>query len=70
MALPTRITITLERPTGASFGKTMNEMRSWLDSKKIEPMYFKPVTRHNGIGFEISFRNSDEAELFEREFVY
>jgi hypothetical protein len=70
MALTIPNTITLERPTGASFSKTMNEMRSWLDSKKIEPTYFKPVTRHNGIGFEISFRNADEAELFEREFVY
>jgi hypothetical protein len=70
MALTIPNTVTLERPTGASFGKTMNEIRSWLDSKKIEPTYFTPVTRHNGIGFEISFRNSDEAKLFEREFVY
>ena len=70
MAITTPNMIILERPTDASFGKTMNEMRSWLDSKKIEPTYFKPVTRYNGMVFEISFRNSDEAELFEREFVY
>ena len=70
MALTIPNTVTLERPTDASLGKTMNEMRSWLDSKRIKPTCFKPVTRHNGIGFEISFRNSDEAELFEREFVY
>ena len=70
MALTAPNTITLELPTGSSYGKAMNEMRSWLDSKKIEPTYFQPVTHHNGIGFEISFRNSDEAELFEREFVY
>ena len=70
MALTIPNTVTLERPTGASCGKTMNEMRSWLDSQKIEPTYFKPVTRHNGFSFEISFRNSDEAELFEREFIY
>ena len=70
MTLPTPIKSTVERPIGTSFGKTMNEVRFWLDSKKIEPAYFKPVTREGGTGFEISFRSPTEAELFQREFVY
>jgi hypothetical protein len=69
MALPDSIMITIKLPIGTSFGKTMNQVRSWLDSKKIEPAHFRPVTCHGGIGYEISFRSSQEAELFQREFV-
>ena len=69
MALTTPIAIAVELPIGMSFGNAMNEVRSWLDSKKIEPASFKPVTRHDGIGFEISFRSSREAELFQQTFV-
>jgi len=53
MALPDPITITIERSIGTPFGEIMGQVRSWLDSNKIEPAYFKPLTRNGGIGFEI-----------------
>jgi hypothetical protein len=62
------ILVKLERPTGTPFGEIMNEVRSWLDSQKIEPIDFKPVVSSQGIGFEISFRAKEQAELFQRTF--
>ena len=66
MALTTQITINVERP---SLGETMNQIRSWLDSQKIQPASFKPVVVGGGVIFEISFLSADEAELFRQEFV-
>ena len=67
MALAIPITITVEH--GRPLGQTMNQIRSWLDSKKIEPASFKPIVAGGGILFEIGFRSHHEAELFQREFV-
>jgi hypothetical protein len=71
MALPTPtpITITVKQPIGRPLGQTMNEIRSWLDSKKIEPASFKPIVAGGGILFEIGFRSHHEAELFQQNFV-
>ena len=66
MALTTHISITVERP---SLGRTMNQIRSWLDSKKIQPASFQPIVAGGGIIFEISFRDEHEAQLFQRDFV-
>jgi len=63
------VTILLERPKGTPLVAVMNDVRSWLDSKKIEQLGFKSVVGLEGIGFEIRFRNQDEADLFEREFA-
>jgi hypothetical protein len=41
-------------------GKTMNDLRTWLDSERIEPVDFKTA----GGRFEISFRREREAERF------
>jgi hypothetical protein len=46
----------------------MNEVRSWLDSQKIEPIDFRPVVSRQGIGFEISFRAQEQADLFQQKF--
>jgi len=55
---------------GGSFGETMNDIRSWLDHRKIQPALFKPVASdRSGVGFEIGFNSEDEARLFEREFT-
>ena len=51
------------------FGETMNNMRSWLDHRKIQPALFNSVFNAlSGVGFEIGFNSEDEAELFERQF--
>ena len=48
----------------------MNDIRSWLDHAKIEPVAFKPVAdAQHGVGFEIAFNSEDEARLFERQFA-
>ena len=48
-------------------GLIMNDIRAWLDHRKIQPILFKDANR--GGGFEITFGTEGEASLFEREFV-
>jgi hypothetical protein len=63
------LSVHLERP-GKSLGMAMNEIRSWLDSHKIEPVDFRPATCNPGIvAFEIKFKHEDEARLFEQTFT-
>jgi len=52
-----------------NLGDTMKEIRTWLDAEKIQPMVFKTVVGQAGIGFEISFRHEQEAELFQQRFA-
>jgi hypothetical protein len=68
MTLTNPILVKLERPTGTPFGQIMNEVRSWLDSQKIQPVDFRPVVSLQGIGFEIIFRTQEEAHLFKLKF--
>ena len=49
--------------------KTMREIRIWLDSERIEPVHFKTVVGRGGLGFEISFRDEDEAGRFQERFA-
>ena len=55
-----------EPPPGlpGDISKTMDEIRLWLDRRKIEAMLFKS----DDPGFEIGFHIEDEAELFRQEF--
>jgi hypothetical protein len=69
MAPTIPITIIVEQLNGRSLGQTMNELRSWLDSKKIEPASFNPIVAGGGILFEIGFHSHHEAELFQQEFA-
>jgi hypothetical protein len=52
-----------------NLGDTMKEIRNWLDAEKIQPVVFKTVVGQAGIGFEISFRHEQEAELFQQRFA-
>jgi hypothetical protein len=62
--------VRIEKKPESSFRATMNEIRTWLDHRNIQPVSFKPVaTADTGVGFEISFHNEDEAHLFKHEFV-
>jgi hypothetical protein len=65
MALPV---IRAETLPDSPFGKTMNELRIWLDGEKIEPTEFKTVVARAGLGFEISFKSEWEAERFQQRF--
>lgn len=43
-------------------GKTMNDMRTWLDRERIEPVAFKTAAGR----FEIGFRREREAQRFQQ----
>jgi hypothetical protein len=61
--------IHLEKPQ-SSLGETMNEVRLWLDSHKIEPVDFKTVPLDGGrVAFDIRFQSQEEANLFQRAFA-
>lgn len=69
MALDPSFVVRVEKQPGGTFGETMNNIRSWLDHRHIQPASFNPVANaRSGVGFEISFSSEDEAHLFEREF--
>ena len=69
MALNPPFVVRIEKSPESSFGAIMNDIRAWLDHRKIEPTSFKPVAKADrGVGFEIGFNTEDEAELFERNF--
>jgi hypothetical protein len=44
-------------------GETMGDMRTWLDSERIEPVHFKTVAGGAGLGFEISFHLTGASDL-------
>ena len=49
---------------------TMAEIRTWLDSERIEPASFKTLVVRGGLGFEISFNSEEEADRFRRQFPW
>ena len=68
MALNPSFIVRMERKPGA-FGDTMNEIRSWLDHRKIQPASFRSLpVDGGGAGLEIGFNSEDEAHLFEKAF--
>jgi hypothetical protein len=70
MTLKSPLSVRVEKPQKA-FGVAMNEIRTWLDAHKIQPVDFRPdPTRGPGaVAFEIKFRREEEARLFEQTFV-
>lgn len=69
MTLKSPLIVRVER-SGKAFGIAMNEIRSWLDSHKIQPVDFRPSESDPGaVAFEIRFRREDEAHLFEQAFT-
>ena len=49
-------------------GNTMNEIRIWLDSEKIQPMAFKTIVSRGTVGFEITFKSERDAERLQQRF--
>jgi hypothetical protein len=69
MALGPPFVVRIENKPARSFGVTMNEIRTWLDHRKIQPVSFLPIAKADtAVEFELRFNTEDEAELFEREF--
>jgi hypothetical protein len=69
MALNPPFVVRVVKKPESSFGAAMNDIRAWLDHRKIEPVWFKPVAKaDSGVGFEITFNSEDEAHLFEEAF--
>jgi hypothetical protein len=69
MAIPVPFVIHAEDRSRSPLGKTMNEIRTWLDDEKIQPTEFKTIVTQAGLGFEISFKSEWEADRFQRRFA-
>jgi hypothetical protein len=68
MMLKSPLNVRVETPNRA-FGVAMNEIRTWLDAHKIQPVDFRPDrAAPGGVAFEITFRQEYEARLFEETF--
>ena len=69
MALKNSHCVHVEKPEG-SFGAIMNDIRSWLDHRRIEPAEFKSLPTAPGvIALDIRFEHENEAQLFEQAFA-
>ncbi|HEX3861094.1 MAG TPA: hypothetical protein VHY35_05325 [Stellaceae bacterium] len=62
------ITVNIHRPPGTQLGTIMNEIRTWLDTQKIQPIEFKQAVGQDGIRFELRFREQAEADRFQEAF--
>jgi hypothetical protein len=63
------LVVHVETSLGKPFGETMNAIRMWLDSQKIQPTAFKVVPGASGQrGFVIAFGQEHEAERFRQQF--
>jgi hypothetical protein len=56
--------VRIDAPAANKLGDVMNAIRSWLDSRKIQPATFKVVPD----GLEIAFLNDHEAAHFREQF--
>jgi hypothetical protein len=62
------VIVHVEKPTGILFSECFAEMRLWLAAHKITPVYFQRSGGYSSIGLDIAFSDSEDADLFEREF--
>lgn len=69
MALLRPVIIQAQNSTNMPLSMTMRDIRSWLDSEQVHPIFFKTVVGRDGLGFEISFRDEREAERFQERFA-
>ena len=68
MASRPPVIVHVEKPTGIYFSECFAEMRLWLAAHHIRPVDFHLSGGYSSIGLDIAFNNSEEADLFEREF--
>ena len=53
---------------GDQLGKTMNRLRTWLDSEKVYPVSFRTDADARGYVFTIGFRDTSDANRFRAQF--
>jgi hypothetical protein len=69
MTLGPLLTVRVERPKTA-LAHAMTEMRTWLDSTRLQPVSFKvAITGDAGIALDVTFRSKAEASQFEQAFT-
>ena len=61
------LNLRIEKPR-QSLASTMSDMRSWLDSHRIELAGFTVAPAKTGIVYDIRFRSENEANQFGRAF--
>ena len=62
--------IRLEMPPSETLADLMQQIRTWLDSRKIEPSLFKIRNTNQGkIILELEFATPDLARIFQQEFA-
>jgi hypothetical protein len=54
------------RRGGDDLASPMNQMRTWLDAKRIEPVVFQLSIIPGGTVFRVEFRSAGEATAFAR----
>ena len=67
--MPVSPVVRITRSHGTPVGNLMNDIRSWLDSKKIEPVEFKSTVSEQELEFSIHFQDEEQANLFRRAFA-
>ena len=70
MTLASTPVIRLEMPSGNSLAELMNDIRTWLDARKIETSLFKIGYDSKGrVILEIGFPTPHIAAIFQEEFA-
>jgi len=64
MALRGETIIFVPKPSDLTYVEAMNQLRAWLDYKKVQPADFKIITGLK-TGFEIGFSSEPDAQMFE-----
>ena len=60
-------TVLIERPKQA-LAATMGDMRTWLDTHKVQPAAFKIAPTEGNVAFHVQFREENHASLFQQKF--
>ena len=63
------LTVFVPKPVGISYGDAMSQLRTWLDSERMQSTMFKlaPLGR---VGFEIGFRSDEDVTRFRDGFSW
>jgi hypothetical protein len=62
------VIVHVEKPTGILFSECFDEIRLWLAAHNIRLVDIHLSRGYSSIGLDIAFGNSEDADLFEREF--
>ena len=67
MEITPSLTVFVAKPAALSYGEAMSQLRTWLDSEKMQSTMFKlaPLGR---VGFEIGFQSSEHVTRFQSGF--